>query len=126
MILAEPLSVSYEAMLPMSSSLTRQAVYGVASWYSETDPGINRHTANGEVFDDAQLTCASWNYPFGTRLRVTNVKNQRTIVCRVNDRGPAKRLNRVIDLTKGAFRQIANLRSGLIKVAVEPVHIPRK
>lgn len=94
---------------------------GTASWYSETDPFINKHTANGEVFDDTQMTCASWHYPFQTLLQVTNLQNGKTIVCRVNDRGPAKRLNRVIDLSKAAFLKIADTRRGLVKVTVRPI-----
>lgn len=91
---------------------------GTASWYSKTDPGINYRTANNEVFDDSQLTCASWNFPFGTYLRVENEANGKSVVCRVNDRGPAKRLNRLIDLTKSAFSRIAPVRKGLIRVSV--------
>ena len=78
------------------------AVTGIASWYSETDPGINLHTANGEIFNDQKLTCASWNHAFGTLLKVTNLKNGKSVVCRVNDRGPRKNLRRRIDLTKSA------------------------
>ena len=95
--------------------------FGTASWYSETDPGINRHTANGEVFDDSQLTCASWEYPFNTKLEVTNLKNGKSVVCRVNDRGPHKRLNRIIDLTQAAFHEIAPLEKGLLKVSVKRI-----
>ena len=97
--------------------------YGIASWYSEADAGINLHTANGEVFDDSQLTCASWNFPFGTYLKVTNRLNGKSVVCRVNDRGPHKRLERLIDLTKTAFRKIANPRQGLLRVSVTPVKL---
>lgn len=95
--------------------------YGVASWYSESDPFINLHTANGEIFDDSKMTCASWYHPFGTMLEVTNLENGLSVVCRVNDRGPAKRLNRLIDLTRTAFAQIASPRRGLVKVAVREV-----
>jgi len=94
---------------------------GIASWYSESDPNINLYTANGEFFDDAQLTCASWDFPFGTLLKVENLSNGKSVVCRVNDRGPSKRLGRVIDLTKAAFRRIANPSKGLIRVAVSPI-----
>ena len=95
--------------------------YGTASWYSETDPGINLHTANGEIFDDSKLTCASWEFPFGTLLKVTNQGNGKSVVCRVNDRGPHKRLKRAIDLTKTAFSKINNPRQGLIRVAITPI-----
>lgn len=92
---------------------------GTASWYSKTDKGIRKHTANGEIFDDRAKTCASWDYPFNTLLRVTNLKNGKSVVCRVNDRGPAKRLNRIVDLTAAAFKRIANPKTGLIRVSVK-------
>jgi len=95
---------------------------GVCSWYSKTDPAINLHTANGEIFDDTQMTCASWYFPFNTYLRVTNLSNGKSVICRVNDRGPAKRLNRIIDLSKSAFRKISDPKIGLIRVSITPVH----
>ena len=98
-----------------------RTLYGIASWYSERDPHINRHTANGEVFDDSRLTCASWDYPFGTVLRVENLGNRKSVVCRVNDRGPSRRLDRLVDLTQSSFRRIADLKLGLIRVKVTPV-----
>ncbi len=103
------------------SGKTPPAAFGIASWYSEIDPGINLHTANGEIFDDSRLTCASWDFPFGTRLKVTNQANGKSVVCRVNDRGPHKRLERLIDLTKNAFNRIASTRQGLIRVSVTPL-----
>ena len=96
---------------------------GIASWYSESDPGINLHTANGEIFDDTQRTCASWDFPFGTLLRVTSIKNGKSVICRVNDRGPAQRLGLLIDLTSSAFREVAPLKAGLIQVKVEPLRL---
>ena len=50
-------------------------IAGRASWYSKTDPGIRRHTANMEVFDDTLLTAAMWDVPFNQKLRVTNLAN---------------------------------------------------
>lgn len=95
--------------------------FGVASWYSKTDKGINKHTANNEIFNDRADTCASWDYPFNTRLLVINVVNGKWVVCRVNDRGPAKRLKRAVDLTKAAYQKIANPKRGLTYVAFSPV-----
>ncbi|MFH1868616.1 MAG: septal ring lytic transglycosylase RlpA family protein [Candidatus Omnitrophota bacterium] len=94
----------------------------IASWYSEDDPGILKTTANMEIFNDKGLTCAMWDVPFGTMLEVTNLNNGKTVVVRVNDRGPAKRLvdeGRLIDLTKNAFSKIASLEDGLIFVKVQ-------
>lgn len=108
-----------KAKLPKNPTRT-----GIASWYSETDPGINRHTANGEVFDDSRMTCAAWDYPFNTHLQVTNLQNGKSVVCRVNDRGPNKRLRRLVDLTKTAFRKIETPRKGLVRVSVRVVSKP--
>ncbi|HXV28433.1 MAG TPA: septal ring lytic transglycosylase RlpA family protein, partial [bacterium] len=99
-----------------SSPKEEIVLLGIASWYSERDPYINKHTANGEVFDDSKLTCASWEFPFNTVVKVTNLSNGKSITCRINDRGPSKRLNRLIDLTKETFGRIANLKLGLIQV----------
>jgi len=94
-------------------------IKGKASWYSQSDPGILLTTANMERFDDSELTCAVWDMPFNTILKVTNLENSKTVIVRVNDRGPAKRLNRPIDLTKEAFSRIADLDKGLADVSVE-------
>lgn len=98
-----------------------RAGLGLASWYSESDPHINDRTANNEMFDDQALTCASWDYDFGEKLLVINALNGKGVVCRVNDRGPGKRLRRKIDLTKAAFKKIANPKRGLIPVTIFPV-----
>ena len=96
-------------------SLTQQ---GLASWYSKEDPGVGLYTASGETFDDTQLTCASWYFPLGTYVKVTNTQNGKFIICRVNDRGPRQDLNRAIDLTKFGFEQIADPQNGLIPVTI--------
>ena len=75
-----------------------------------------------EIFDDTDMTCAMWDVPFHQKIRVTNLENGQSVVVRVNDRGPHKRLvreGRVIDLSKGAFRQISGLSQGLISVKIE-------
>jgi len=94
-------------------------IKGNASWYSQNDPGILLTTANMERFDDSELTCAMWDVPFNAILKVTNLENGKSVIVRVNDRGPAKRLNRTIDLTKAAFSKIADLDKGLADVSVE-------
>ena len=83
-----------------------------ASWYGERYNG--RKTASGEVFDSAKLTAASWDYPMGTKLRVSN--GPRFVVVTVNDRGPAKYLlaTRQLDLSKAAFARLADPAAGLL------------
>ena len=98
---------------------TSVIIKGKASWYSQNDPGILLTTANMERFNDSKLTCAVWDLPFNTILKVTNLENGKSVIVRVNDRGPAKRLNRTIDLTKQAFSRIADLDKGLADVSVE-------
>ena len=93
---------------------------GVCSFYGNGEP-LNPLTASMEPFDPTAMRCASWNYPLGTVLKVTNLANGKSVIVRVNDRGPAKRLNRVIDLTRESFRKIADLRVGLINVRITKV-----
>lgn len=107
--------------LTATTATGQPTLQGVASWYDESSPGVGKVTANGEVFEDYKKTCASWNFEFGTRLKVTNPRNGRSVICRVNDRGPAKRLNRLLDLSRGAFQEIANLEQGVITVFVSPL-----
>ena len=100
----------------------RQTRLGKASWYSRKSPGINRHTANREVFDDAALTCAMWNVHFNQKVRVTNKETGKSIIVRVNDRGPHQRLvnkGRIIDLTQRAFSELSPTKHGLISVEIE-------
>jgi len=107
---------------PGQDTQTIDTFYGIASWYSEDDAGILPTTANMEIFDDEGLTCAIWDVPFHTLIRVTNQINGKSVIVRVNDRGPAKRLvkeGRIIDLTKAAFAEIASLDEGLIQIKME-------
>jgi rare lipoprotein A len=79
-------------------------------------------TASGERYNENDLTAAMWDVPFGTKVKVTNLKNNKSIIVRINDRGPSRRLarqGRIIDLSKAAFTAIADLRLGVIPVEVE-------
>lgn len=109
-------------MMPVTASRGEKFFApAIASWYGGGEK-LNKHTASGEVFDPQALTCASWDYHFGTRLKITNAKNNKTVVVRVNDRGPNKRLGRAIDLTRHAFSKIANLKQGLALVKIERIY----
>ena len=93
---------------------------GIASFYGNGEK-LNKYTANGEIFNPSAMTCASYYYPVNTLLRVTNIENGKSVVVRCNDLGPNKRLGRLIDLSREAFKQIASLKKGLIKVNIETV-----
>jgi rare lipoprotein A len=134
-VYAQPVSFSQDLVVTSGSVLPGVSVsmgrlpdktnepffYGTASWYSRSDRGIKKRTASGAIFDHTRRACASWSFPMGTLLRVTNLENGRSVICVVNDRGPAKKLNRLVDLTTSAFREISDLKEGLIRVSVTPL-----
>lgn len=89
---------------------------GTASWYGEYFHG--RKTANGEWYDMERLSAAHPTMPLPSYVRVTNLENRRTIVVRVNDRGPYAS-NRVIDMSQAAAKELGFLRQGTARVSVE-------
>ena len=89
---------------------------GKASYYGARHHG--RKTASGERFDQHALTAAHRSLPFGSRVRVTNLRNDRSVVVRINDRGPYAR-GRIIDLSKRAAEQLDMLRAGVVPVRVQ-------
>lgn len=91
---------------------------GVASWYGEEQEG--NLTASGEVFDQDGLTAAHRELPIGTKVKVTNLQNNKSLVLRINDRGPSIP-GRLLDVTKEAARRLGFFRSGLVKVRIEVV-----
>lgn len=99
-----------------------------ASWYGTTgdhyDPFKHLRTADGHRFDENALTAASWMYPIGSHVRVTNKANGRFIVVTITDRGPGRHLykhGRIIDLSRGSFIKIADLKEGVIRVNVKRI-----
>lgn len=102
------------------TSKAPSALGAVASWYGPECQG--REMANCKPFDYNKLTCASYNYPLGTRLNVVYYElatgTKKTVKVTVTDRGPAKRLHRSIDLSQAAFARLAPLSRGLIKVTI--------
>ena len=89
---------------------------GKASYYSS-----GSRTASGEHFNPNGLTAAHRSLPFGTRLRVTNVSNGRTVVVRVNDRGPFVR-GRMLDLSRGAAKAIGMVNAGTASIRMARVN----
>jgi rare lipoprotein A len=96
---------------------------GIASIYASRFHG--RPTASGERYNHKALTAAHRFYPFGTLVRVFNLKNGRSIVVRINDRGPFHR-GRVIDLSAAAAKALGFLKHGMTKVKLEVIHFPGK
>jgi len=95
---------------------TGQSETGKASYYANKYQ--SRQTASGELFDQYKNTAAHKKLPFGTMVNVTNINNGRSVVVRINDRGPFVR-GRIIDLSRSAFSAIADTRLGVINVRIE-------
>lgn len=94
---------------------------GLVSYYARKFHG--RLTASGARFDNGELTAAHKTLPFGTLVRVTNLRNNRSVVVKVNDRGPHVR-GRVLDLSRAAAQTLGILSQGLARVAWEVVPPP--
>lgn len=94
---------------------------GQASTYGWGEK-LNKHTANGEVFNPQDMTAASYDYPMNSFVRVIDKKTGKSVVVRINDLGPNKRLNRPIDLSQGAWRALGYDRAGLTDVDIEPIN----
>ena len=88
----------------------------IATYYSKRFHG--RRTANGDRYDNEDLTCAHKTLPFNTLLKITNPKNNKSVIVRVNDRGPFRK-NRKLDLSYAAARQIDMLKAGVLPVIME-------
>lgn len=91
---------------------------GKASFYAMKYQ--SRKTASGEIFDQSAYTAAHSRLPFGTKVKVTNVQNGKSVIVRINDRGPFVK-GRIIDLSRSAFSKIGNTRAGVIDVKIDIV-----
>lgn len=119
----------YIVVVIIFTILTYQTVFAAtASYYTyescvkEGTSGV--WTASGERFDENDMTCAMRRRDWGTMFRVTNLANGKSVIVRLNDFGPNKKLHdkgRIIDLSKGAFEKIADLKTGVINVKVEEI-----
>ncbi len=101
-----------------SSAAATTVLRGRASWYGSYFQG--RRTTSGERYNRFKYTCAHKTLPFGTRLRVTNVKNGKSVVVRVSDRGPFRH-QRIIDLSEAAARPLGVVDCGAATVIAEVV-----
>ncbi|WP_196257902.1 septal ring lytic transglycosylase RlpA family protein [Pelagibacterium limicola] len=109
---AAPVSFAQEMVAVVQTST------GVASWYGGKFHG--RRTASGETYNQHALTAAHRSLPFGTEVVVTNQANGRSVVVRINDRGPFSG-GRVIDLSHKAASQIGMVNSGTARVTIEVI-----
>ena len=91
---------------------------GLAAYYSQRLQG--RRTASGARFDNGAMTTAHQTLPFGTKVRVTNTKNGKSVVLRVNDRGPTQP-KRILDVSQAAAQRLGIVRAGLAEVKLEVV-----
>jgi rare lipoprotein A len=96
----------------------RQGTVGAASYYADELSG--RTTANGERYDPTKFTAAHMHYRFGTRVRVENLDNGKSVIVRINDRGPYK-AGRIIDLSAAAARELGMLAKGTVKVLIQVI-----
>src|SRR3954471_23139592 len=97
-----------QAVLPENVQAGRRIGSGRATWYAQRG-----RTASGEMFDPNRLTAAHRTLPFGTRLRVVNQANGRSVIVRINDRGPSTRTS-VLNLSRGSARAIGITGTGLV------------
>ena len=101
-----------------SANKSKKVLYGQASFYSNKFHG--RKTANGEIFSQDKFTAACNVLPLGTMIRVTNLKNGKTVVVKTNDRLHAK-TRRLVDLTRAAAKKLGFISRGLTRVKVEVI-----
>ena len=89
---------------------------GVVSWYGGKFHG--RKTASGDKYDKNELTAAHKTLPFGTKVKVTNTRNGKSVIVEINDRGPFVK-SRVLDLSQAAFSEIGHTNTGVMHVEYE-------
>lgn len=107
--------VLFICLLTTACSTNKVVLTGKASYYADSFNG--KLTANGEKFRQRKLTAAHKTLPFGTVVKVTNLKNGKTVRVRINDRGPFVH-GRIIDLSKRAARKIDMVQQGVTEVKV--------
>jgi len=101
---------------------TPPAITGVASWYG---PGFSgKKTATGEIFDETKMTAAHKTLPLGTKAKVTNVNNGKSVEVEINDRGPYAE-GRIIDLSQAAAAALGIVDRGIATVRVETMNDTR-
>lgn len=113
-----PRYVARRAVKGKPGQFTFKEQVGMASYYGAEFHG--RPTASGEIFDMNALSCAHRTLPLGTKVRVTNLENGKSVILKVNDRGPFVD-GRIIDLSRGAAEKLDMIQSGISIVKIEVI-----
>ena len=112
-----PVQAQRDGAQPVKKATPKAKIqYGMASFYSNKFNG--RKTANGEIFSNQKLTAAHNTLPLGTYVRVTNLRNGRTVTVKINDR-LHHRNKRIIDLSRAGATKLGFIKSGLTRVKIE-------
>jgi rare lipoprotein A len=118
-----PAYAAQKATAPPHRPAIQRVQYGVASWYGREDQG--RLMACGERFNEYAMVAANRTLPLGTAVKVTNLRNGRSVVVRIKDRGPGVR-SRIIDLSRAAAERLDFVHRGLAPVKVRVLTMPRE
>ncbi|MGE0802829.1 MAG: septal ring lytic transglycosylase RlpA family protein [Lautropia sp.] len=110
-----------QVLMPSDAVAQAEPSSGKIAWYGAKFAG--RPTASGERFDPNALTMAHKTLPFGTRVKVTNRTNGRSVVLRVNDRGPTQP-DRIGDVSRAAALRLGMTKSGVVDAVLEPLGGP--
>ncbi len=102
-------------VLLMTNGAEAAGTCGKASWYA-----LNSKTASGEQMNPAAMTAAHRSYRFGTKLRVTNKRNGKSVIVRINDRGPFIK-GRIVDVSKAAARKLGFINAGHTSVCITKI-----
>ncbi len=117
-VVAQPAPMLTATAVRPAKHKTFNPLRGIASWYGSVLHGHT--TASGEIFDETKMTAAHNTLPMGTRVRVTDLNSNKSVVVRINDRGELSP-GRIIDLTSAAAEQLGILRAGIAPVKVEVI-----
>ncbi len=104
-------------------TLTSYYQVGIASWYGEEFHG--RRTSSGEIYNMYEMTAAHKSLPFGTKVLVVDLKTGRSVVVRINDRGPFIH-GRIIDLSFAAAKKLGIVKKGIARVGIKIVQRPKR
>jgi len=116
----QPDSILPAPTIPVQTVDEAKKLNGPATWYGAGLHG--HHTANGERYDMNRFTAAHRELPFGSIVRVTNLRNGRSVVVRINDRGPLAP-ERMIDLSRGAAKRIGMIGTGIQRVHLDVIRV---